>query len=61
MTVTIDPTKRYVDIWLQHGEDFDIRDLPEDLNGYRVTIFRSGSGNLVDLTRELLRNNCTSD
>ena len=56
MLVDFNPWKKYVDIWLAHGEE------PPDLRGYRfqgyqTVIWRSGDGNLAELTADLIRHN----
>lgn len=62
MVVNVNNIERYVDIWLQHS---DPKSPPEVQNciaeyqpkGYFVTVFRSGAGNLTDLTCQLIQHN----
>jgi hypothetical protein len=60
MTVTIDvnPTKKYIDIWLERGEEApDVSAFHAHNKDYQIVIWRSGAGDLAGLTAELLRNN----
>lgn len=58
MTIEIDINKRYIDIWLGHGESApDLSEIRQQFPGYDMAVLHSGSGNLAALTAELLKTN----
>lgn len=58
MTIEIDINKRYIDIWLGHGESTpDLSEIRLQFPGYQIAVFHSGDGDLENLTAELLKVN----
>ena len=58
MRIDINQSEKYIDIWLSRGENPpDLREWKVQNKEYQITVFRSGSGNLADLTADLLRQN----
>ena len=65
MRTTIHLDKKYVSIWLTRLESQDekvresLKPIYQDYKrrGYKVVVFQSGSGDLVDLTKQFLEYN----
>lgn len=58
MTIEINIDQKYVDVWLMNGETPpELNLLREQYPDYEITIYRSGTGSLTELTAELLRVN----
>ena len=58
MRIDVNLTKKYMDIWLAHGDPPpDIQGLQARYRDFDLVIWRSGADALAGLTAELLRNN----
>ena len=62
MLVDVNDRKKCIDVWLSTKESVPVREILSRFEEYReqkysVTIFRSGCGDLVNLTSQLLDNN----
>ena len=57
MQICVDSSSKYVDVWLKQDETIDIDIVQKCFAGYDIIVWRSGRGNLSELTAELLKIN----
>ena len=62
LVIDVNPSKKYIDVWLaRNEEDPDFDRIKSCFPGYYLVVWRSGTGDLVALTSELLKNNLNLD
>lgn len=58
MVIDVDSNDKYIDIWLFKGEQApSVDDYSRRHPDYDITIWHSGTQNVIDLTCKLLQNN----
>lgn len=61
MCIEVNHKNQYLDVWVGNTEDISlslINDFRARYPKYHVVVWRSGKGDLIELTCDLLRGNC---